>query len=280
MSRSVPAFVVRFVLGLFLVLGVFSSTGWAQTIAFVQVSSAVPSSPESSASATYVGAQTAGDTNVVAIGWNDSSSSVTSVTDTNGNTYTAAVGPTIQPGFATQIVYVGRNIVAAAAGANTVTVTFNTAVPFADLRILEYRGLDAASPVDATTAAIGTGATGNSGPVTSSHAYDLIFGADYVSTTTTNSGNGFLSRVITNPDGDIAEDQIVTATGTYTATAPVNNGQWIMQSVALMGAAAAPPASDPSVVGQWGAVTAWPILPIHVTLMPTGKVLAYGHDST
>ena len=277
---SVPAFVVRTVLGLFLVLGVFSSTGWAQTISFVQVSSAVPSSAQLSVSATYVGAQTAGDTNVVAIGWNDSSSSVTSVTDTNGNTYTAAVGPTVQAGFATQIVYVGRNIVAAAAGANTVTVTFNTAVPFADLRILEYRGLDPASPVDATAAAIGTGATGNSGPVTNSHAYDLIFGADYVSTTTTNSGNGFLSRVITNPDGDIAEDQIVTATGAYTATAPVNNGIWIMQSVALRGAAAAPPASDPSVVGQWGSVTPWPILPIHVTLMPTGKVLAYGHDST
>ena len=34
------------------------------------------------------------------------------------------------------------------------------------------------------------------------------------------------------------------------------------------------------VQGQWGAVTSWPILPIHVTLMPTGKVLAYGHDST
>ena len=35
-----------------------------------------------------------------------------------------------------------------------------------------------------------------------------------------------------------------------------------------------------NVQGQWGAVTSWPILPIHVTLMPTGKVLAWGHDAT
>ncbi len=34
------------------------------------------------------------------------------------------------------------------------------------------------------------------------------------------------------------------------------------------------------VQGQWGAVTTWPILPIHVTLMPTSKVLAWGHDAT
>ena len=34
------------------------------------------------------------------------------------------------------------------------------------------------------------------------------------------------------------------------------------------------------VQGQWSAVTNWPILPIHVTLMPTGKVLAWGHDAT
>jgi hypothetical protein len=43
-------------------------------------------------SVTYTGAQTAGNTNVIAIGWNDNTSSVTSVTDTNGNAYTLAVG--------------------------------------------------------------------------------------------------------------------------------------------------------------------------------------------
>jgi len=253
----------------------------AQTIAFVQVNFAVPPNPQSSVSATYTAAQTAGNTNVVAIGWSDTTSVVTSVTDTAGNSYSVAVGPTVLSGTQTQVVYVGANIAAAAAGANTVTVTFNAAVPFGDVRILEYSGLDPSAPVDGTAGATGTGTTSSSGPVTTTHAYDLIFAANYVTSGTNSAGNGYVNRVITTTDGDIAEDQTVTATGTYTATANLaSSGGWIMQTVALRGAASAPPGPDPSVVGQWGPVSNWPILPIHVTLMPTGKVLAYGHDST
>jgi hypothetical protein len=40
--------------------------------------------------------------------------------------------------------------------------------------------------------------------------------------------------MITSPDGDIAEDRIVTATGSYTATAPTSPaGPWIMQMAAF-----------------------------------------------
>ena len=39
---------------------------------------------------------------------------------------------------------------AAAAGANTVTVTFNTATPYVDIRATEYSGLDPINPLDAT----------------------------------------------------------------------------------------------------------------------------------
>ena len=35
------------------------------------------------------------------------------------------------------------------------------------------------------------------------------------------------------PDGDIAEDRMVTATGSYSATAPLGSGRWIMQLVAF-----------------------------------------------
>ena len=51
--------------------------------------------------------------------------------------------------------------------------------------------------------------------------------------TTTGPGGGFTSRLLTVPDGDIAEDQMVTATGSYSATAPLSSGQWIMQMVAF-----------------------------------------------
>src|SRR5215510_9954608 len=50
----------------------------AQAATFVQVNAATPQSPQTSVAATYVGAQTAGNTNILAIGWNDATSNITS----------------------------------------------------------------------------------------------------------------------------------------------------------------------------------------------------------
>ena len=53
-----------------------------------------------------------------------------------------AVGPTVFTGTQTQVIYVAASIAAAAPGANTVTVNFSATVPFMDVRIVEYSGLD------------------------------------------------------------------------------------------------------------------------------------------
>src|SRR5690348_10364646 len=53
---------------------------------FVQQNYACPQSLLSSVGATYNGAQTLGNTNVVVIGWNDKNSNITALTDTAGNT--------------------------------------------------------------------------------------------------------------------------------------------------------------------------------------------------
>ena len=100
---------------------------------------------------------------------------------------------------------------------------WNVAAQFADVRILEYSGLAAASPVDVVAAATGA-ASSDSGAATTANANDLIFGANMVSSGTTGAGTSFTSRIITNPDGDIAEDRVVTATGSYRATAPMTSG--------------------------------------------------------
>ena len=84
---------------------------------------------------TFTAAQVAGDLNVVAVGWNDSMATVSKVTDKSDNNYTLAVGPTVQSGFASQSIYYAKNIAAAAAGANIVTVTFSTAAAYPDIRI-------------------------------------------------------------------------------------------------------------------------------------------------
>jgi hypothetical protein len=201
-----------------------ASTGGGP-IVFVQVKAATPPTASASVPVAYTAAQTAGNLNVVVVGWNDTTSTVTGVTDTRGNTYTLAVGPTTGTALR-QSIYYAKNI---AAGTNTVTVTFNQAADFVDIRALEYSGLDTSSPLDKTAAAVGTGTTASSGAATTTLANELIFGAGMTGGGFGGAGTGFVSRIITTPDADEAEDRTVSATGSYTATAPTSSAAWIMQ---------------------------------------------------
>ena len=216
-------------------LTVSSGSASGSSIAFVQVSSAVPQQG-AQVTATFAKAQTADDLNVVAIGWNDATAQITSVTDSIGNPYTLAVGPTVQSGTATLAIYYAKNIAAAPANGNTVTVVFNTAARYPDLRIAEYSGIDPTNPVDVASAAQGTGTLSNSGSVTTTNANDLLVGANLVQNQTLGAGAGYTSRVLTSPDEDILEDEIVTSAGSYNATAQLNGGAWIMQMVAFRAA--------------------------------------------
>ena len=207
-----------------------TSTG-VGTIKFVQVAAAVPQIPSMSVAVTYPVTQTAGNLNIVVVGWDDTASSVNTVADSRGNNYVLAVGPVTGSG-GRESIYYAKNIVA---GSNTVTVTFTNAAVYVDLRILEYSGLDTANPLDptATAQAIGSGTSANSGSATTTSANELIIGAGKTSGRFTAAGTGFTSRIITSPDGDIAEDRIVTSTGSYNATAPVTSSNWVMQLVAF-----------------------------------------------
>jgi len=202
--------------------------------AFVQVNAAVPQTNQSSVTVRYNNAQTAGDTNILAIGWNNATSNITSVTDSAGNTYQLAV-PTARGAGVSQAIYYAKNIKAAPAGTNTVTVTFNTATPYVDIRATEYSGLDPNTPFDVGTSASGTSTSANSGTVTTT-APGLIFGAGMTAGGFSTAGTGFTTRVITNPDGDIAQDRTVTTAGAYSATASVS-GAWVMQIATFKAAA-------------------------------------------
>ena len=205
------------------------------TITYVQGNSATPQTSQTSVTVTFPAAQTAGDLNVVVVGWNDSTATVSTVADKSGNNYLPAVGPTIQSGVATQSIYYAKSIFPAAAGSrHCYGHCFSTAAVAPDIRILEYKGADPNNPVDVTAASSGSSTTSSSGTATTTNATDLIFGANLVGTTTTGAGSGFTKRLLTSPDGDIAEDEMVTSIGSYSATAPVSpSGAWIMQMVAF-----------------------------------------------
>ena len=204
------------------------------TIRFVQDNYSVPSAPQAIVTVNFSAAQSAGNLNVVIVGWNDSTANVTSVTDSTGNVYSLAVGPTVRAGQASQAIYFAPNIAAAAANSNIVTVHFSTAAVYPDVRVLEYSGLDPVSPLLAVTASSGSSATSSSGTLTVSVPNVLLVAGNIVASTTRGPGTGFTSRVITSPDGDIAEDRVVSAAGSYSATAPLSSGgYWVMQMAAF-----------------------------------------------
>src|SRR4051794_29596080 len=114
-------------------------------IAFVQGNFACPQTAQTSVSVPFNSAQTAGNLNVVVIGWADTTNTITSVVDTKGNIYALAVGPTKRTTVLTQSIYYAKNI---GAGTNSITVNFSGGAAFADVRTAEYSGIDTTSPFD------------------------------------------------------------------------------------------------------------------------------------
>ena len=198
-------------------------------IDYVQGKSTMQTSGTSVAIA-YPAAQTAGDLNLVAVMWGDTTSTVSSVTDSRGNSYALAVGPTKATGLSSAIYY-ARNI---AGGSNTVTVKFNQSAAYPNVNVLEYSGLDTVNPLDVSASATGSGTTANSGTATTRSANELIVGAGNPSSGFTGAGSGFSSRLI-NGYGGISEDRVVSSTGSYNATATLTSGTWVMQMVAFRG---------------------------------------------
>ena len=115
--------------------------------------------------------QTAGDLNVVFVGWADTTQTVTSVTDTAGNTYTRAVTGNAGAGVWAQSIYDAKNIAAAASNSVTVQFTGGTAKI---LRAAEYSGLSTTSPFDVAVSAAGSGTSLASGPMTTTASNDLV----------------------------------------------------------------------------------------------------------
>jgi hypothetical protein len=127
-----------------------------QAASFVQVNSATPQTSESTVTVPYPQAQGVGDLNAVAVGFNDTTSTITSVTDSAGNVYQLAA-PLTQGSGLSQAIYYAKNIKAAAAGSNVVTVQFSGAAAYPDVRVAEYNGFDPVSPLDTSASASGSG---------------------------------------------------------------------------------------------------------------------------
>ena len=201
---------------------------------FVQQNFATPQTPQSQVTVACPNAQNAGNVNILAIGWNDATASISAVGDSAGNVYHPAIS-TFRGNGMSQAIYYATNI---PAGTNAITVTFNQPAAFVDLRVTEYSGLSPTNVFDAGVSATGVGTGADSGPLSITATNELLFGAGMTADTFTGPSSGFTLRVITSPDSDIVEDQIAAATGTYDATASLNGSTaWLIQLAAFKAAA-------------------------------------------
>jgi hypothetical protein len=221
---------------------------------FVQLNFATPQSPQTSVSVPFAQPQTAGNANIVAIGWNDTNANIQTVSDSASNAYQLALA-TFRGNGMSQAIYSATGI---AGGSNAVLVTFNQAAAFADVRAMEYSGLDPVDPIDSAVSATGIGTIADSGSLTIGATNELLVGAGMTATTFGSAGSGFVLRVITTPDADIVEDQVVTATGSYNATAYLSDGAWLMQSAAFHSAVGLRPLVRIAPLGN-AVLVAWPV---------------------
>ena len=102
---------------------------------------------------------TAGNTNIVAIGWNNATSNITSVTDSAGNTYQVAV-PTARGSGVSQAIYYASNIKAAAAAPTPSRPPSTPPPPTWMSGLWSTAGWPPVSPFDMGASASGTGTAG------------------------------------------------------------------------------------------------------------------------
>jgi len=165
-------------------------------------------------------------------------SETAAVTDSLGNTYSTAIGPTTSNSISSRE-YIFYAVVASS-GANTITVTNSNPVIFRRVAIHEYSGVNT---LEATAGANNTTGAPDSGPVTTTHANALIFGWGISNNGTTTAGTGFTLRETALSES--TEDKIVSSTGTYDAIYPNDGSAWICQVAAFY------------YVSPAAAVTAW-----------------------
>jgi hypothetical protein len=164
---------------------------------------------------------TAGNTIIVLLG---TASPGCSIVDGAGNTYVAAVDATGIGSFAgghAQIQY------AADIAVTPRPLAVRATCGGAELRILEYAGLDRNSPLDGTAVAAGTGPAADSGQAMVSTPPELLVGWVLVAGAALQAGAGFTSR--STFFGDMVMDRVAPASGAYSATAVVDNADWLAE---------------------------------------------------
>jgi Domain of unknown function (DUF1929)/Bacterial Ig domain/Galactose oxidase, central domain len=191
-------------------------------------------------SATFSGPNTAGDCIVISVGWaNAPGVAISSVTDSQGNTYNLGIGPT---STVNRAMYYALNIGGHAAG-NVVKVTFTSAGGAAHLRIAEFSGVSSGGGVlDGGAGRQSTSATPDSGAITTTANGDLLVCAFWGNGTVPTPGAGFTQLVTDSWDAGM-EYKVAGSAGSYDGT--WNQSSIVQSEVQMIALTAATPTPTP-----------------------------------
>jgi len=190
----------------------------------IQVAAGASSGSTKTFSVSFSQSTGVGDTILVGFDF-DPSATFSSISDSQGNTFTEVGTQLTTPGGAHMRVYYARSVMG---GPETVTITLSANAGM-EVYLAEYAGLDPTNPIDAQAGASGNAGAVSSGSVTTTVAGDVIYGyclADWKCTV----GSGFTAR--STLDSNLLEDKTAANPGAYAATGTATNG-WAMQMVAL-----------------------------------------------
>jgi len=199
--------------------------------ALLAVPSFVQVAVNSAASVTFPGTSTSRDLIVVGIFWSSQAVSITSVTDTTGNTYNLAIGPTNWGGSYRDAVYYASNIVGGGA-APTITVAFSGAQGGTMTYAAEYSGVATINPLDQTSEGYGTGTVLESGIKATGQGTELIYGFCMSANTATVDPSFTARSTFSN---NFIADRTVTRTGYYHVFGTNSAGDWMVQMATFRG---------------------------------------------
>ena len=200
-------------------------------IGYVQGNLAVTGggTPVGTQAVAFTKSQVAGDTNIVAIAYFNTSATITKVTDSQGNTYQVA-SPLKVGTQNSQAIWYANNVKAAP---NTVTALFSATVQYPSVRISEYHALGS---IDIHSEGTGVSATATVPPVTPTHLNDVIVGATVCSDLVNGTAPGFVQRLNATPYGSNAQDEApdVNLSGITMPTPLASSSDWVENIVLFL----------------------------------------------
>jgi hypothetical protein len=186
----------------------------------------------SSASITLPSASQSGNFTVVSFVVEPQTLSVANVSDSKGNTYFLAIGPTPISDWGELYTYYASNIIGGG-DPITITISFSGPCQYETVYAAEYSGIKASGPLDQIASSYGSSAVLDSGSRTTTQAKELIYGfavGDQPATV----DPPYNQRE--NLDGNFIADQIVSATGSYHVTGTLSTSNWACQMATFKGA--------------------------------------------